>query len=275
MTIPIRVATINILQDSSRWVERRAILSQGLAAVAPDLIALQEVTNPLGWGSAHWLADELGGYSVHACPKLGWGGRREGIAILSRLPVVAHATLDLGSQGRVAQFVHVSAGGHTVVLVNGHYFFPVGAHEAQVKQVTRVLDRLRSLEPGTSVIVCGDFNATPTSRAVALIRQSMTSAHLDRHGREPDFTCPTPLINGGRIRRAVTYGLLKLCSIQPSSLWRATLDYIFVSPDVRVVDCELVLNHPAPNDPTLYASDHFGLAATLEIGVGGPSLMSR
>ena len=266
----LRVATINILQDLSRWSERRTLLSQGLAAGAPDLIALQEVTDPLGSGSAHWLAEELGGYSVHACPKLGWGGGREGIAVLSRWPVAAHDSLDLGSQGRVAQCVHVNVGGRPVVLINGHYFFPVGAHAAQVKQVTRVLNHVRSFEPGTSVIVCGDFNATPSSRAVALIRQSMTSAHLARHGREPDFTCPTPLITGGRIRQAATRGLLKLCSIQPSHLWRATLDYIFVSPDVRVVDCGLILDQPAPDDPTLYASDHFGLAATLEIADGRP-----
>ena len=90
-----RVATVNILNDLSRWAERRTLLARGLDALSPDLIALQEVTDPLGTSTAHWLAGELGGYSVHVCPKTGWGRRREGIAVLSRLPVEGHEVLDL------------------------------------------------------------------------------------------------------------------------------------------------------------------------------------
>ena len=99
----LRVATVNILNDLSRWAERRTLLARGLAALSPDLIALQEVTDPLGTSTAHWLAGELGGYSVHVCPKTGWGRKREGIAVLSRLPVERHEILDLRSQQRTAQ----------------------------------------------------------------------------------------------------------------------------------------------------------------------------
>jgi endonuclease/exonuclease/phosphatase family metal-dependent hydrolase len=261
----IRVATVNILNDQSRWAERRTLLVQGLATLTPDLIALQEVTDPLGTSTAHWLADELGGYSVHVCPKTGWGRKREGIVVLSRLPVEGHEVLDLRSQQRTAQFVRVRTGGRPVVLVNGHYYWPVGADSAQVRQVGLVLDRVKALEPGTSVIACGDFNATPGSRAIALMSETFRSAHLVSNGREPDFTCPTPLISGGRVRRMATRGLRRLFSTQPGDLWRGSLDYIFVSPDVRVAECGVILDRPSPHDPTLYASDHLGLAATLEI----------
>lgn len=93
----------------------------------------------------------------------------------------------------------------------------------------------------------------------------MTSAHEAAHGHEPEYTCPTPLISGGRIRGPVTRGLLRLFSNRPGATWRGTLDYIFVSPGVRVVECGVILDRPSPHDPTLYASDHLGLAATLEI----------
>ncbi len=265
MATILRVATINILNDLSRWHERRALLVSGLDALAPDLIALQEVTDPLGTSTAHWLAGELGGYSVHVCPKTGWGRKREGIAVLSRLPIENHDLLDLLGQQRTAQFLRVRVAGHPVVLVNGHYYWPVGAHSAQVKQVGRVLDRVKALDPATSVIACGDFNATPGSRAITLMRQTFASAHQARHGREPDFTCPTPLISGGRVRRMATRSLFRYFSIQPSDLWRGSLDYIFVSPDVRVIECDVFLEQPSLDDPTLYASDHFGLIATLEI----------
>jgi hypothetical protein len=38
-----------------------------------------------------------------------------------------------------------------------------------------------------------------------------------------------------------------------------------VKQNVRVVECHVFLDGPSPNDPTLYASDRFGLAAILEI----------
>jgi endonuclease/exonuclease/phosphatase family metal-dependent hydrolase len=267
----IRVATVNILNDLSRWDERRTLLVGELDALSPDLIALQEVTDPLGMSTAHWLADELGGYSVHACPKTGWARRWEGIAILSRFPVEDHETLDLCSQQRTAQLVRVQAGGRPVVLINGHYYWPVGAHSSQVKQVGLVLDRVKALEPGTSVIVCGDFNATPGSRAIALMYQAFDSAHRVRHGHEPGFTCPTALISGGRVRRGIARGLRRAFSVRACDLWSGCLDYIFVSPDVRVVECGVFLDRPSPGDPTLYASDHLGLAATLIIpSAGGP-----
>ena len=44
------------------------------------------------------------------------------------------------------------------------------------------------------------------------------------------------------------------------------LDYIWVRGAVRVVDCRLAWDRPAVDDPTLYPSDHLGLAAHLEIG---------
>ena len=93
---------------------------------------------------------------------------------------------------------------------------------------------MKALDPGTSVIACGDFNATPGSPAIALMRRTFASAHEARHGREPEYTCPTPLVSGGRVRRAVTRGLLRLFSNRPGEPWRGTLDYIFVSPDIRV-----------------------------------------
>ena len=264
----LRVATINILINQSRWHERRDLLRRGLAAVDADVIALQEVRDPAGGGNAHWLAAELGGYAVAACPKAGRGSRREGIAVLSRLPIAGHEVVDLGSQRRVAQFVRVAVAGRPVVVINGHYQFPVGAHRAQTRQVGRVLERVRALGPGVRAVACGDFNATPRSPAIALMRTAFTSAHHARHGREPDYTCPTGLINGGRARRALTRGLLRLAAVRPSDLWRGTLDYLFVDPATRVVDCHLILDRPHPDDPTLYASDHFGLAATLDFGDG-------
>jgi endonuclease/exonuclease/phosphatase family metal-dependent hydrolase len=265
MNPSVRIATVNILNDLSRWEERRSLLARELAALSPDLIGLQEVTDPLGTSTAHWLAGELGGYSVFVSPKTGRGRTREGVAILSRLPVERQAELDLRSQQRTAQFVQVRVGGRPLVFVNGHYYWLPGADAARLRQVERLLDWLRAFPPDTPVIACGDFNGTPESRAIALMRQYFASAHVTRHGREPDYTCPTPLVTGRPIRSTVARGLLWLFSNRPGEPWRGTLDYIFISPQLRVIECEVILDRSAPHDPGLYASDHLGLAATLEI----------
>jgi endonuclease/exonuclease/phosphatase family metal-dependent hydrolase len=52
---------------------------------------------------------------------------------------------------------------------------------------------------------------------------------------------------------------------QPFKLSLASvLDYIFVDRRLQVVDCRRVFDHPAPSHPGLYASDHYGLLATIE-----------
>ncbi|WP_435020276.1 endonuclease/exonuclease/phosphatase family protein [Tundrisphaera sp. TA3] len=279
-----RVATINILNDPSRWRERRGLLAEGLAEAAPDLVALQEVTGPPGASTADWLAGELGGYAVLPCPKAGWhrGRAREGIAVLSRLPVERHEVLDLRGQGRTAQLVRVRVGGRAVALVNGHYYWSPAAHNARARQVGLVLDWLEAIEPGTPAVVCGDFNALPDSRPIARLREVMASAHEAAHGREPEATCPTPLVGGDALRSAVTGWLMRRFTNRPGESWRGVLDYIFAGRDLRVVSCDLFLDRPAPGDPGLYPSDHYGLVATLEMAPegrarngGGPGSMGR
>jgi endonuclease/exonuclease/phosphatase family metal-dependent hydrolase len=261
----VRIATINILNDLSRWNERRSLLAEGLAALSLDLIALQEVTNPLASGTAHWLAETLTDYELLVCPKSGWGSRWEGLAILSRLPVSRHVILDLRSQQRTAQLIEVDAGECHVAFINGHFFWLPGVHGARVRQVRRLLSWIDTLAPSSRVIVCGDFNATPISPPIRLMKEKFVSAHEAVHGCEPKYTCPTPLICGGRVRGPVTSSLLRLFSNAPGESWRGTLDYIFVSSGIQVIDCEVILDRPSPHDPTLYASDHFGLAATLAL----------
>jgi endonuclease/exonuclease/phosphatase family metal-dependent hydrolase len=48
------------------------------------------------------------------------------------------------------------------------------------------------------------------------------------------------------------------------------LDYIWVRGAVRVADARLAFDRPAADDPTLYPSDHLGIAATLEVGPAAP-----
>ena len=265
-----RVVTINILIDLSRWQQRRALLAKQLAALQPDLVALQEVNIPEE--NASWLAEQLtqlipgARYAVSLCPKTGPESRVEAIAVLSRLPVEKEDWLDLGSQNRVAQLVRFQSGGNSVGLVNCHLFWQPGESGERTRQVQRIQQWLEDRPSQMPLLICGDFNATPETRAIAELQAHYNSAYALAHGQEPEYTCPTPLPRSWKAGLRTLLGFFLY--LRPGHLnpnWRGTLDYIFLNPRLRVLDCQVVLNQPAQQDPRLYPSDHFGLSATLEI----------
>jgi endonuclease/exonuclease/phosphatase family metal-dependent hydrolase len=261
----VKILTLNLLNDLSRWDERKNLIAQGVQDLQPDLIALQEVKLPLN--TAQWLADCIGGYTVHLCPKTGRAKHHEGIAIMSRLPVDGEAHLDLQGQGRVAQYVRLKINDRRLIFANTHLYWEPGESKERLKQVERLLEWLRTT-PADAAIVCGDFNSEPHHAATKRMRKHFSSAHQTSHGKEPDYTCPTPLTSKRnkveQLARDVRHKMLNFVARQNSS-WRGTLDYIFVNDGVNVKACDVVLNKPAPHDPTLYPSDHFGLMATLEL----------
>jgi endonuclease/exonuclease/phosphatase family metal-dependent hydrolase len=255
------LVTLNLLNKPSRWHERRVLVLEALRALNPDVIALQEVALP--HNNARWLAEQLGGYTVHTSPKTGALAEHEAVATLSRFPIETVQTLALGSQSRVAQVVKLRMEDRLVALANGHFMFHVYDHIKRTQQVQRVLTWLRLAAGPLPMIACGDFNATPDMRTIQVIKQSFTSAHEAAHGHEPEFTCPTPLVYQFD---SVRKGLSRLGNFflsRRTEPWRGTLDYIFVDDNFRVVGCDVVLDQPALHDPTLYPSDHVGLIARL------------
>ena len=259
----MKIVTINIFSDLSRWASRRDWLVQELKAQAADVIALQEVVLPEN--NAAWLADHLGMSYIFLTPKTGRAASKEAIAILSRLPFAGQAVLDLQTQERVAQYAVIQDGDRRWVVANGHYYWQPGESLEREKQVRRVVAWLDGVGGDTPVVVCGDFNGTPDTAAIQFMRQHFVSAYAAIHGSEPEFTTPTllPRSRVALLKTAIRYLFtVRLTDFRPK--WRGTLDYIFVNKYVRVVDCQVVLNRPAPIDPSIYPSDHFGLAANLE-----------
>lgn len=261
----VKIITINILFELDRWEERRRLLVEGLAAENADVIAVQEVKLPEDTGA--WLAAKLEMPYVHLVPFQPFQiGRKEisyGIAILSRYPFVQQATLDLQSQGRFAQYVQIAPQGQPLGICNGHYYWYPGSHADRDRQIKLLLDWLGQLPPEIPLVTVGDFNGSPDTSAIALLRQNFTSAYAAYHGQEPDYTCPTPLVHLNW-RKSLRHRWRNLVFNRTLTPWRGTLDYIFINQYLSVQDCRLVLNLPAPHNPYLYPSDHFGIVADLE-----------
>jgi endonuclease/exonuclease/phosphatase family metal-dependent hydrolase len=247
------VATLNILNLADRWPERQGLIYAEMAALQPDLIALQEVVYVM-------QQDRLIGASGDGryAAVRGWAGRPEyGNSLLVREPLRAESEvrLDLGLQ-RAAHRVRIALpGGATVLVAVTHFHHPPAAHAERNAQAEALLawldDGRASPTSADATILAGDFNAGPDEPAYARIAaDGFRSAHLETNGSEPSVTWPS-----GLVAPAMDTDGPPNC-----------LDYIWIRGAVRAIDCRLVFDRPAAEDPTLYPSDHFGLATHLEIG---------
>ena len=205
---------------------------------------------------AAWIVREVdrvtGGrlrYRSHRRPKAGLWGLWEGIGVLSRLPVVATASRTLGADARVALLVTVRRpDGGLLDVYDTH--LAVGGEHLRAPQARRILDWMAA-RPPVPAVVMGDLNARPGSETIRLLSERLRSAHGAVHGREPQRTAPTPLRVGYTGDGAV-------------------LDYIFLNDGLEVRDATLAFDGVDPDDPTLVASDHYGLFVTVSCSPASP-----
>ena len=245
----VRIATLNVRNTADGWRRRRSLLVRQLVELDPDVIGLQELrTFPNQARSITRQAERSAPsdahrpYHRHRALKTGVRGLWEGIGVLSRLPVVERAVLDLAAQHRVAIRV-------TFRLPDGRTLEIYNAHLASVGEPLRTAQAERLLawmatRPSPHKVLMGDLNSRPGSPTIDLISARMRSAHMAVHGCEPARTAPTPL------RRNYTGA-------------GAVLDYIFVSESLEVHDARIAFDQVDPTDEHLCASDHFGLTAEI------------
>lgn len=262
------VCTLNLRHNADDWERRAPLCAEGLRSIRPHLIALQEVWRPLR--QAQWLAEVLNdqlklgaGEQFHVVERAKWGfdEHRESVAVLSRLPILMSDGVDLPG-GRVAVSTTVDWEDTRIEFVSVHLHFGPpdaadGIRRNQIRQMDAWLDEHaeRAATLGAKVprcIVAGDFNATPDREAVSLMKERYRSAFQIVYGKEPEWTFGTPIAD----RFFESRGL---------PTFRGTLDYIFVDPALEVSEARVFCDGPHPEDPKLYASDHIGLLAEIDL----------
>jgi endonuclease/exonuclease/phosphatase family metal-dependent hydrolase len=237
----LHVATLNILNLADRWPERQGLIYADMAALQPDLLGLQEVVYVLQQDRLIGAAGE-GRYREHRA----WAGRPEyGNSLLVRdgLSLESPERLDLGL-GR-------SALRGAVTLPHLHH---LGPDAAERDEQTRMLLAWLDQAPVThGQVVVGDFNARPVEPTYArMVAAGFRSAYAEAHGEDPAVTWPSGL----------------LAPAMDTDGEPGCLDYVWLRGEVRVETARLVFDRPDPEDPTLYPSDHLGIAARLAVGVG-------
>lgn len=210
---------------------------------------------------ARWIAGAVerrsGGrlrYRRHREAKTGLAGLWEGIGVLAAVPVVATARLDLGAQSRVAQRVTVRMPeGGLLDVYNTH--LGLGGEVLRTAQAQRILDWMER-RPALPAVLMGDLNARPGSPTIELLSRRLRSAHVEVHGHEPARTVPTPL---------------RVWATGDGSV----LDYVFVNELLQVHDARIAFDECDPDDPSLVASDHYGLCVTVTCSPASPGRPRR
>jgi len=247
----ITVATLNLFNRIGRYEERQPLIIDQFVALSPDVIGLQEVniTTDEGMTICRLVNERLDGsppYTIYHMGHQGKAAHSQAIAVMTRLPVEVHEGLDYVLQDNVAQRLRLRLdGGETLDFYNTHLHWPPPATDIRLKQAKRLLEWADARRGASATVIVGDFNAYEGEPAVGLMKGRFVSAHEAAHGREPEKTWPTP-VN----------------TFDPSP--PGCLDYVFVD-GARVLEAGLAFDRPDAADPTLYPSDHLGVAAKLDI----------
>lgn len=250
----LRVATLNLHSRHDRWRERRHLIVAQIVDEMPDLVSFQEISFPIGQGK--WLRNQINTRISGSSQKPYQliqkrlyhvlRGYFEGVAILTRLPVVAHDAINLGYDGRVALRANVSLpSGESLDFVAVHLHAVAHDREARLEQVMLLTGWLTEIGRVPLQVIAGDFNEVPDGPAIQYMKQTYHSALATIRGYEPLATFPTAL------------------APQPDG-WSGCLDYIFLSSSMCVSKASLFANRAHGDDATLYPSDHVGLIATLK-----------
>ncbi len=263
----LKIVTLNLWGEQPPLERRLQLATDGLRALAPDVVGLQEVRQVPGSvpNTAETLARALG-MEWHFATATPWGGGDEGLAILSRLPIVARAAHELPhalpTERRILLHAGVATPAGRVEVYTTHLNYRLtdgGKREAQVVAIDAHVAATPSPLPR---VLMGDFNATPDSDEIRFLRGLHTAggrrtywqdAWERRHGRADGFTWARANPYTERLR------------------WLERdrrIDYVFVSPLMRdgrgaVRECRIVLDVPA-EDGAL-ASDHYGLYADVQL----------
>lgn len=245
----MKIATLNLRHNADRWDERFPLVVDTLAGVGADVIGLQEVW--LEIEQAQMVADALNKkaaddpYDVYTVGK--WGPQPvEGIALLSRLPIVDNDMLQLPGEGyRVAQRITVEIGGQPLHIANTHlHHRPMDDESIRLPQMQRLLDWMFD-HASLRWLLTGDMNALPHSATIRAALGHLHSAYHTVHGVHP-VTFPTPLVDTG---------LPDVC-----------IDHIFYdAQNLRPVSVHIVGDQSDAHDDTLYPSDHYGLIAEFDV----------
>lgn len=260
----LRVLTFNLLTlGDASGRERQEVVRRGLPGLAPDVVALQEVTRSADFDQAKYLLGP--DFAIVDLPGRSPSGTGECLASRWPLAEVAALDVDLASSAHAtAVAAEVLAPPGRLLVVHHRAAFELQLERVREQQAVAVARFVEELVAGRSdlpVVLLGDLNAGPDAASIRFLtgKQSLagTSVRYDdawavAHPDEPGhtFSPRNPLVRAGQMSlergRRIDYVMTR------SGPHGSLLD---------VADCRLVFDQPVDG---VWASDHFGVLADLE-----------
>jgi endonuclease/exonuclease/phosphatase family metal-dependent hydrolase len=262
----LRFLTLNLWGAEPPLEQRMALLIHHVRELSPDVIALQEVRESSRLpNQGETLAKALGMTCSFASATPIADGH-EGLAILSRVPVVEKHALELPhavpTERRILLSVALPFEKTVLWAHTTHLNYRLTHGKQREDQVVAIEASVSGRASDAPQVLMGDMNARPDADEIRFLRGLTTlsgrrtyfqDAWERRHAGDAGFTwaCANPYT-------------AKLAFLEPDR----RIDYIFVTPmrgDGRgtVRSCERVFDRPDSNG--VYVSDHFGLLAEIQV----------
>ncbi|MBI5545673.1 MAG: endonuclease/exonuclease/phosphatase family protein [Deltaproteobacteria bacterium] len=259
----IRVVTLNLWNDREQPERRLEVVAEGLRALEPDVVALQEVREGPFVAQATTLARMLGLGSAFGVVDPSSPGGPVGNAVLSRYPIDSvqnHSLPSSPDDPRAALQARVRTPSTEVRVVSTHLSWEPQAAPRREEQVL-ALDEICQAPADAFVLLCGDFNTAPSAAVVRFLTGCDSLAGRGTFFRDA-WARRHPSADG------FTYSSTNPCAVRWIEQNRR-IDYIFVRGPVlhhgerAVLDSRIVLDVPAADGT--WPSDHFGVLAQIRL----------
>jgi endonuclease/exonuclease/phosphatase family metal-dependent hydrolase len=237
----MRIVTLNTWKNEGDYRRRLRLMRDGLAALAPDVVCLQEVFVTQGADTARELGSALG-FVVHVAPARYKARCHEGravrsssgLAILTRWPGTSASLMlpsDPADGERIAQRLDLQVGDRALRVLNLHLTHLRGATALRAKQLDRALAwAAEGLVDG--LVVAGDLNAAADDAALAPLGLS-----------------PRPgTLHGARVGAAPAAAAIDHCELVSPGGWR---------------EIDRVRGLETPDDGGWFPSDHASVGLDL------------
>lgn len=242
----ISMVTLNIFHDRADWPRRLPLIVDGLRALQPDVIALQEVLQtPTLPNQARTIADALG-YRLHfASTSPADAPTRYGNAILTPHPITVTGERALAphEDGRISAHARVDIRGRPVDVFAVHLHHLLDGDAMRAVQVQDLLAHVDATPGRGDTLLLGDFNARIAAPALA----PLMADYVDAYGsvrEQPDLQPANTTLNQAFFETG------------------SRIDHVLpVRTDFAVVSADIVFD--APSADGTWPSDHFGLHAVL------------
>lgn len=291
MTVNLRVITLNLWGTQPPLDARLALAVRQLAALAPDVVCLQEV-RPMdgqpGRTTAGVIADALG-MAAHYEVAVAWDdgahagllAGQEGLAVIAR-SIRQTRVLALPeprpADARILLSAEVDTAGGPIWVHTTHLHYRLDDGIAREHQVLAIDEAIRGMgrDPHSAPqILCGDFNATADSDEIRFLRGLTTLGGRRTHFQDAWLRLHREPGPGDGPAQGITWSSENRFTRPLRSLdLDRRIDYVFVTTRKKdgrgtVHDCRVVLTErDGLGEVAICASDHYGVCADVQVVAG-------